>query len=209
VCLLQADVDKDGNLEVEELNYILTALEKDGIRISDLSYEKVLGGGGYLEISFLLLSQHQCIDRTEVGQRLLEEYATNKSGTLTREEFMVLADLIMRHYEEGYARTVMHTLIVAPLSKESMQDSSFLCPHPICFRANGGSASMSSKGNSEAGPIVWFAWPSIRKLVKRKPSKSSNVVMSVICLGSTWSSRCRNSLLVSPCAVSLLKENVL
>jgi hypothetical protein len=41
-----------------------------------------------------------------VGQRLLEEYATNKSGTLTREEFMVLADLIMRHYEEGYARTV-------------------------------------------------------------------------------------------------------
>lgn len=49
---------------------------------------------------------HQCIDPTKVGQRLLEEYATNKSGTLTREEFMVLADLIMRHYEEGYARTV-------------------------------------------------------------------------------------------------------
>jgi hypothetical protein len=48
----------------------------------------------------------QCIDPTKVGQRLLEEYATNKSGTLTREEFMVLADLIMRHYEEGYARTV-------------------------------------------------------------------------------------------------------
>lgn len=81
-----ADVDKDGDIEVEELNLILKALEKDGIRISDLSYEK-------------------CIDPTKVGQRLLEEYATNKSGTLTREEFMVLADLIMRHYEEGYART--------------------------------------------------------------------------------------------------------
>jgi hypothetical protein len=37
----QADVDKDGDIEVEELNLILKALEKDGIRVSDLSYEKV------------------------------------------------------------------------------------------------------------------------------------------------------------------------
>lgn len=34
-------MDKDGDIEVDELNLILKALEKDGIRVSDLSYEKV------------------------------------------------------------------------------------------------------------------------------------------------------------------------
>jgi len=74
-----ADVDGDGDLELEELELILKALEQDGIQTKNLSFEKKEG--------------------MSVAQSLLDEYDHDKTGFVTKAEFMVLADLIMRHYE--------------------------------------------------------------------------------------------------------------
>ena len=64
-------MDKDGDIEVEELNLILKALEKDGIRISDLSYEKVPARPPFAPSrapAHWPQPNAQCIDPTKVGQ---------------------------------------------------------------------------------------------------------------------------------------------
>eukprot|EP01087_Luapelamoeba_hula_P023610 TRINITY_DN870_c0_g3_i1.p1 TRINITY_DN870_c0_g3~~TRINITY_DN870_c0_g3_i1.p1 ORF type:complete len:633 (-),score=116.84 TRINITY_DN870_c0_g3_i1:717-2615(-) len=76
-----ADVDGDGDLEAEELELILKALEHDGIETKTLSFHPADGS------------------TTTLAQKLLEEYNVGKTGFLTKEEFMSLADLILRHYE--------------------------------------------------------------------------------------------------------------
>jgi len=87
-------VDKDGDLDVKELELILKALENDGIQTKDLSFHQTEG--------------------STVAQSLLEEYNTGKTGLLTREEFMLLADLILRHYEAQSTSSKVRSLLSLP-----------------------------------------------------------------------------------------------
>ena len=75
-----ADVDKSHRISSEELELILRALAKDHINTAQLSYDEE-------HITPLLI------------QSIMGEYDIGKTGYLSKEEFMVLADLIVRNYD--------------------------------------------------------------------------------------------------------------
>lgn len=86
-----ADVDRDDDIGEQELALILKALEVDGIKADNLAF---VDG-----------------DQLTLAKRLLEQYDTTGSGSLTRKEFMVLADLIMKQYEQRIATSKNHPII--------------------------------------------------------------------------------------------------
>eukprot|EP00871_Galdieria_phlegrea_P003675 jgi/Galph1/4308/GphlegSOOS_G2958.1 len=80
--------DKKDAISVEELHLLLDALEEDGINVKEL----IFSDAGDL--------------KEPIGQRIMNEYNTAHTGFLSREEFMVLADLVVREYENWQNRHV-------------------------------------------------------------------------------------------------------
>lgn len=74
------DVDKSDRVSADELDFLLRALAKDSINTAELSYDEQ-------QITPLLLQSIMC------------EYDFGKTGYLSKEEFMVLAELIVRNYD--------------------------------------------------------------------------------------------------------------
>ena len=74
------DIDKNNQVQLDELELFLRALARDQIDTAELSYDQE-------KITPLLL------------QSIMGEYDIGKTGYLTKEEFMVLADLIIRNYD--------------------------------------------------------------------------------------------------------------
>lgn len=74
-----ADFNSSGVVTLDELHVFLTALSEDGIDLEELAFYRE--GGVPLE---------ECI---------INEFDTTHTGLLTRDEFMVLADLVTREYE--------------------------------------------------------------------------------------------------------------
>lgn len=73
------DFNRQEVITLEELRIFLQALEEDGIRLEELAFYKE--GGVPLEES------------------IINEFDTTHTGLLTRDEFLVLADLVTREYE--------------------------------------------------------------------------------------------------------------
>lgn len=73
------DFNKQGVVTLEELRIFLAALEEDGISLEELAFYKE--GDVPLEES------------------IVNEFDTTHTGLLTRDEFLVLADLVTREYE--------------------------------------------------------------------------------------------------------------
>jgi serine/threonine protein kinase len=80
--------DKKDVISLEELHLLLDALEEDGINIKELMFSD---SGD---------------PKDPVDKRIMDEYNTTHTGYLSREEFMVLADLVVREYENWQARHV-------------------------------------------------------------------------------------------------------
>lgn len=74
-----ADFYSTGVVTLEELGVFLAALSEDGIDLEELAFHKE--GGEPLEVS------------------IMNEFDTTHAGLLSRDEFMVLADLVTREYE--------------------------------------------------------------------------------------------------------------
>lgn len=74
-----ADFNSSGVVTLEELRVFLAALSEDGIDLEELAFHK--DGGEPLEV---------CI---------INEFDTTHAGLLSRDEFMVLADLVTKEYE--------------------------------------------------------------------------------------------------------------
>lgn len=105
-----ADVDKNESVSVEELGLILKAIARDQISAAHLTYE----GDGEEQPNTPFLSDS-----------IMAEYDTGGTGYLTKEEFMVLADLIVRTYSKEYPSG----------SKKKMVDNYILkvCPSCCCL----------------------------------------------------------------------------
>lgn len=73
------DFEREGVVTLEELRIFLQALEEDGIFLEELAFYKE--GGVPLEES------------------IINEFDTTHTGLLTRDEFLVLGDLVTREYE--------------------------------------------------------------------------------------------------------------
>lgn len=82
-----ADVDKNESVSVEELGLVLKAIAHDQISAAHLTYE----GDG-----------EEQPDTPFLSDSIMAEYDTGGTGYLTKEEFMVLADLIVRTYSKEY-----------------------------------------------------------------------------------------------------------
>ncbi len=74
------DFNRQGVVTLEELRIFLQALEEDGIFLEELAFYKE--GGVPLEES------------------IINEFDTTHTGLLTRDEFLVLGDLVTREYEQ-------------------------------------------------------------------------------------------------------------
>eukprot|EP00013_Stygamoeba_regulata_P005879 CAMPEP_0177632930 /NCGR_PEP_ID=MMETSP0447-20121125/2566_1 /TAXON_ID=0 /ORGANISM="Stygamoeba regulata, Strain BSH-02190019" /LENGTH=729 /DNA_ID=CAMNT_0019134555 /DNA_START=116 /DNA_END=2302 /DNA_ORIENTATION=+ len=81
-----ADVDHSGHISQEELHTFLNAISEDGIQLNRLVYGDDGGAPNSEEAKKLL------------ARRLMEEFDTGKTGFLTKDEFMVLADLVIECY---------------------------------------------------------------------------------------------------------------
>lgn len=79
-----ADVDHSNTISKEELQLILNALAYDGISAENLAW---------------IENNDQKASDSEIVQQIMEEYDTGSTGFLTYDEFMVLADLIMKNYQ--------------------------------------------------------------------------------------------------------------
>ncbi|KAK1864869.1 hypothetical protein I4F81_007405 [Pyropia yezoensis] len=73
------DSNGTGVVTLDELRVFLEALSEDGIDLEELVFYKERG--------------------VPLEERILNEFDTSHSGLLTRDEFMVLADLVTREYE--------------------------------------------------------------------------------------------------------------
>lgn len=73
------DSSGTGVVSLDELRVFLEALSEDGIDLEELVFYKERG--------------------VPLEERILNEFDTSHSGLLTRDEFMVLADLVTREYE--------------------------------------------------------------------------------------------------------------
>ncbi|GJQ10753.1 hypothetical protein GpartN1_g2544.t1 [Galdieria partita] len=80
--------DKKDVITLEELHLLLDALEEDGINIKELMFSD---SGD---------------PRDPVDKRIMDEYNTTHTGYLSRDEFMVLADLVVREYQNWQTRHV-------------------------------------------------------------------------------------------------------
>lgn len=80
--------DKKDVISLEELHLLLDALEEDGINIRELMFSD---SGD---------------PKDSVDKRIMDEYNTTHTGYLSRDEFMVLADLVVREYENWQTRHV-------------------------------------------------------------------------------------------------------
>lgn len=74
-----ADFNSSGVVTLEELRVFLAALDEDGIDLEELVFYKEVG-----------VPLEECI---------INEFDTTHAGLLSRDEFMVLADLVTREYE--------------------------------------------------------------------------------------------------------------
>lgn len=74
-----ADFNSSGVVTLEELRVFLAALDEDGIDLEELVFYKEVG-----------IPLEECI---------INEFDTTHAGLLSRDEFMVLADLVTREYE--------------------------------------------------------------------------------------------------------------
>ncbi|PRP84078.1 SNF-related serine/threonine-protein kinase [Planoprotostelium fungivorum] len=79
------DHDHNDTITADELGNILDAVSEDGIMPEDLSFDPVPEAADG--------SPHTA------AQQILQQYDTSHLGVLNREEFMVLADLILKNYE--------------------------------------------------------------------------------------------------------------
>jgi Ca2+-binding EF-hand superfamily protein len=79
-----ADVNERKAISQDELELLLKALEFDGIHPDSLS------------VSGTTTASQTTAESTK---KLLEEYDTGKTGLLTQEQFMALADVIAKNYE--------------------------------------------------------------------------------------------------------------
>jgi len=79
------DHDHNNAVTAEELGNILDAVSEDGIMPEDLSFDQLPESTEELPHS--------------AAQQILQQYDTGHLGVLNREEFMVLADLILKNYE--------------------------------------------------------------------------------------------------------------
>lgn len=70
---------------------VLRALAHDGIMPENLTFESVI-----FHHSIFLIPKEDAKAQVE---KIMAEYNTGKSGVLSKEEFMVLADLILKNYE--------------------------------------------------------------------------------------------------------------
>jgi len=148
-----ADVDGDGDLELEELELILKALEQDGIQTKNLSFEKKEG--------------------MSVAQSLLDEYDHDKTGFVTKAEFMVLADLIMRHYEAQSTQKVPKRTCLKLVCEVGKLKYVFDRDN----RTREGSENTYCNVNWEWGATVLLEWGLIKKLERSTQLKSSNEEM--------------------------------
>ncbi|GJD12124.1 Maternal embryonic leucine zipper kinase [Galdieria sulphuraria] len=73
--------DKKDVISLEELHLLLDALEEDGINIKELMF---CDSGN---------------PKDPVDKRIMDEYNTAHTGYMSRDEFMVLADLVVREYQ--------------------------------------------------------------------------------------------------------------
>eukprot|EP01117_Protostelium_nocturnum_P013427 TRINITY_DN5007_c0_g1_i1.p1 TRINITY_DN5007_c0_g1~~TRINITY_DN5007_c0_g1_i1.p1 ORF type:complete len:859 (-),score=265.14 TRINITY_DN5007_c0_g1_i1:108-2684(-) len=79
------DYDHNNTVTAEELGNILDAVSEDGIMPEDLSFDQLPQKEGEVPHS--------------AAMQILQQYDTGHYGFLTRDEFMVLADLILKNYE--------------------------------------------------------------------------------------------------------------
>lgn len=84
-----ADYDHNNEVSADELKLVLEALAKDGIMPENLSFTSQSNPS----------SETNDSKKSDAVQKILKEYDTGQSGFLTRDEFFVLADLILRNYE--------------------------------------------------------------------------------------------------------------
>jgi Ca2+-binding EF-hand superfamily protein len=79
------DTDHNETIGTAELGNILDAVSEDGIMPEDLSFDQLPESGDH--------TPHNA------AKNILDQYDTGHYGFLTRDEFMVLADLILKNYE--------------------------------------------------------------------------------------------------------------
>eukprot|EP00179_Madagascaria_erythrocladioides_P009103 CAMPEP_0198310596 /NCGR_PEP_ID=MMETSP1450-20131203/2618_1 /TAXON_ID=753684 ORGANISM="Madagascaria erythrocladiodes, Strain CCMP3234" /NCGR_SAMPLE_ID=MMETSP1450 /ASSEMBLY_ACC=CAM_ASM_001115 /LENGTH=982 /DNA_ID=CAMNT_0044013439 /DNA_START=634 /DNA_END=3582 /DNA_ORIENTATION=+ len=73
------DISRTGLVDTEDIGLLLQVLDEDGIDVTELVFNQ---------------------DRTlPMKQRIMTEFETTHSGKLTRDDFMVFADLVTREYE--------------------------------------------------------------------------------------------------------------
>eukprot|EP00276_Gloeochaete_wittrockiana_P003571 CAMPEP_0184659198 /NCGR_PEP_ID=MMETSP0308-20130426/28714_1 /TAXON_ID=38269 /ORGANISM="Gloeochaete witrockiana, Strain SAG 46.84" /LENGTH=752 /DNA_ID=CAMNT_0027098847 /DNA_START=254 /DNA_END=2512 /DNA_ORIENTATION=+ len=79
-----ADTHRSQHITMDELDLFLQAVSRDGINLEEMVYEQG--------------------EPDKVAQRIMDEYNIQHTGLLSKEEFMVLADLIAKEYELCQAR---------------------------------------------------------------------------------------------------------
>lgn len=94
---LLADVDRSGTISISELKLLMDAIAYDGIR----------------------LEQFNCSEqKTAAIDKIMEQYDTESLGFLSKEEFLTLADIIVRLYcKKASERTVGKYVIGRKLGK--------------------------------------------------------------------------------------------
>ncbi|KAH3732442.1 protein kinase [Pelomyxa schiedti] len=83
-----ADIKHNETIEEDELAYLLNALELDGISSDVLTHNT--------ETSPQTSTKKTPSER---AKRIMEEYSNGRARFLTKEQFFVLAELILKHYE--------------------------------------------------------------------------------------------------------------
>jgi Ca2+-binding EF-hand superfamily protein len=86
-----ADVERTERISYDDLCLVLKAIARDQINARNLAYETDDDDN----LGDLLTEE----DVPTLSQKIMHEYDTGKTGYLTKDEFMVLADLIVRNYE--------------------------------------------------------------------------------------------------------------
>eukprot|EP00741_Cyanophora_paradoxa_P008532 tig00001339_g8257.t1 len=104
-----ADTHRSEAISMDELELFLQAVARDGVHLEDILFEEssevrtlcaALRDGARSPTSALRAGTSQ------VAHKIMEEYNTNHNGQLSKDEFLVLADLIVKEYELCQARVV-------------------------------------------------------------------------------------------------------
>lgn len=83
-----SDMRKEGNVSLEELEYIMTAVKNDGIDLKSLAFD----------------SDDDLSDE-DIARQVMNEFDSTKTGYLIKEDFMRLGDLIISMYEARHTES--------------------------------------------------------------------------------------------------------